>query len=137
MKAIAERLVKVEKKMAAEKGSFHLFALFLREDAVDRWDLVVASPWVDQNNAAALKYIAAKVQAVLKPNEMTMLSRIVIIEDSDPALSAITQAIVVEHGIAEVKDSEFFGLRIKHAYLITVRRDEPKLPAAKKVSVRR
>jgi hypothetical protein len=123
MKEIVDKLVKVEQEMAAERGAFLLFALFLREDAPDVWDLVVASSWIAADRAGSLRYISEKIGSVLDPKELLKLSRIVLIELDNPALSALQQAVHVEHGTAEVKDSDFFGLRIKHAYLITSRRD--------------
>ena len=109
--------------MAAEKGAFLLFAVFLREDAPDVWDLVVASSWIARDKSDSLRYISDKVRSVLDASELVKLSRIVLIEPDSPALAAFQQAIHVEHGIAEIKDSDFSGLRIKHAYLITSRRD--------------
>lgn len=123
MKEIVEKLVQAEKEMAAEKGAFLLFAVFLREDAPDVWDLVVASPWIDGDKSASLRYISGKISSVLEPEELLKLSRIVLIELNNPALAALQQAVHTEHGTAEIKDSDFFGLRIRHAYLITSRRD--------------
>ncbi len=40
--------------MAAEKGAFDLFALFLREDAPNKWDLLIAADWIDQDKAGAI-----------------------------------------------------------------------------------
>jgi hypothetical protein len=123
MKEIVEKLVRAEQEMAAEKGAFLLFAMVLREDAPDVWDLVVASPWIATDKSSSLRYISDKVRSILDANELVKLSRIVLIEPDNPALAAFQQAIHVEHGIAEIKDGDFFGLQIKHAYLITSRRD--------------
>src|SRR3972149_802874 len=65
MKEIVQKLVRAEREMAAEKGEFLLFALFLPEDGAGLWDLVVASPWIATNEADALRYIADKVKSVL------------------------------------------------------------------------
>ncbi|OHB62813.1 MAG: hypothetical protein A2Y76_09635 [Planctomycetes bacterium RBG_13_60_9] len=132
MKEIVEKLVRAEQEMAAEKGAFLLFAVFLREDAPDVWDLIVASPWVAEDKPGSLRYISDKVRSILDASELVKLSRIVLIEPDNPALAAFQQAIHVEHRIAEFKDSVFSGLRIKHAYLITSRQDtntEPSKPA--------
>jgi len=58
---------------------------------------------------------------------LTSLSRIVVI---DPARGrqALNRAIQIEHGRVEVRDSSFFGLTVKHAYIITSQR--PQAPAA-------
>lgn len=108
--------------MAEEKGPFDLFALFLREDAPGKWDLVVAAEWIEKNKQEALKYISDALKTKLSQSELIKLSRISIIDESNPALGALQSAMHVEHGMADIKDSNFFGLQIKHAYLITSKR---------------
>ncbi len=123
MKELAEKLRAVEQQIAVEKGPFLLFALFLREDAADLWDLLVSAPWIEANKGEALRYIVPKLQAVATQDELAKLSRVVIIEQSQSALAAIQSAFHVEHGCAEVRSSNFFGLQINHAYIITSRRE--------------
>ncbi len=122
MKEITEKLKSLEQNISKEKGDFLLFALFLREDAPDRWDLLVAAPWIPKSKKTALRYFSNKLVQTLSQKELLKLSRIAIIETDDPALSAIQQAMHIEHSLAEIKDSNFFGLQIKHAYIITSRR---------------
>lgn len=123
MKQFAEKLAEVEKQIALEKGPFLLFALFLREDAPDLWDLLVSAPWIEANKGDALRYLVPKLKAVGTPDELAHLSRIAIIEKDQSALSALQSAFRIENSIVEVKDSNFFGLQIKHAYIITSRRE--------------
>ena len=99
-----------------------LFALFLREDAQDKWDLVVSAPWIEVNKKEALSYLTNELRSHLRSQEMLTLSRIVLVDNDDPALEAIHKAISVEHGKVEIKDSSFFGLQIKHAVIITSKR---------------
>ncbi len=119
MKELADKLLKIEQELSSKKGKFSLFALFLREDTEDNWDLLISAPWVSKNKADMLKYFAKKLQESLTPQEIVKLSKIVIIEPDNPALEAIHKAIHIEHGLVEVKDSIFFGLPIKHAFIIT------------------
>ncbi len=127
MKDIVQKLIAKEHQIAEEKGGFLLFALFLREDSPGKWDLLVSAPWISRDKAESLKYLASKVQEALTPEELLLLSRIVLIDDTNPALGAVQRAIHVEHGMAEIRDSNFFGLQIKHAYLITSRRQDNSL----------
>ncbi len=122
MKDIVEKLKQQEQRMAQEKGPFDLFALFLREDAPDKWDLLVAAEWIEQDKQEVLKYISTALQEVLIPDELLKLSRIVIIDENNPALDAFQKAVNIEHGITEIRDSNFFGLQIKHVYLVTSRK---------------
>jgi len=124
MKELIDKLVQVEKDISSDKGSFLLFALFLREDAPDLWDLLVAANWVEENKSESLKYLSSYLTEYLKPDELIKLSRILTIDSNNPGLKAIHKAIQIEHGNAEIRDSNFFGLQIKHAYLITSKREE-------------
>jgi len=128
MRELVEKFKQLEKIMAKEKGPFDLFALFLREDAPGKWDIVVAAKWIEKSKEAAYKYIADIVQKELSGEELLKLSRISIIDESNPALEVVQKAMQIEHGIAEIKDSNFFGLQIKHAYLITSQRREHNTP---------
>lgn len=105
-----------------EKGEYDLFALFLREDSSNKWDILVSADWMNNNKEQALKYLAPKIQKSFTKYELVQISRIVIIEENNPALPALQQAISIKHCSAEIKDSNFFGLQIKHAFLITSRR---------------
>ena len=127
MKEIAEKLKSTELSISEEKGPFDLFALFLREDAPNRWDLVVAASWIDINKQEALKFISKKISEALTPDELLRLSRIAIIDESNPALEALTKSMSVEHGFGEIRNSNFYGLQIKHAYLITSKRRKHKV----------
>jgi hypothetical protein len=122
MNELAEKLRSLEPQIASEQGPFALFALFLRDNAPDLWDLLVSAPWIEVDKGSALRYIVSKLKEAITAAELTSLSRVVIIDGNNPALNAIHSAIHVEHGIAEVQESIFFGLRIKHAYIITSKR---------------
>ncbi|PKN39344.1 MAG: hypothetical protein CVU62_03885 [Deltaproteobacteria bacterium HGW-Deltaproteobacteria-2] len=122
MKELAEKLRECEITIAKEKGPLDLFALFLREDAPDKWDLLIAAEWIEKNKEESLKYITGIIQKALSKENLLMLSRIVLIDEKNPALKAIHNSMHIEHSIADIQNSNFFGLQIKHAYLITSRR---------------
>ena len=118
MTALAQKLATVEQSASRKKGGFSLFALFLREDSPNKWDLVVAAPWASEE-ADALRFMVAEVNEHLTSDDVTDLSRIVVVEPDSPQVLAINKAVGVEHGIAEIVNSEFFGMPIRHAYIIT------------------
>ena len=122
MKQSIEKLVSLERDIASEKGEFSLFALFLREDADDKWDLLASAPWLETDKRESLEYLVNQLRSRLKTQELLALSRIVLLEKGNPVLEAIHNAIRVKHGMAEVRDSIFFGVPIKQAYLITSER---------------
>ena len=117
-----EEIVSIERQTSREKGEFYLFALFLREESPDKWDLIVSAPWIEADKEGALRYLASLVQSRLTPSELLSLSKIVLIDVDNPALEAVQNTVAVEHGKVEVRDSNFFGLPIKQAYIITSKR---------------
>lgn len=125
MKDLAEKLSRLEGALSEEKGPFNLFALFLREDAPDVWDLVVAAKWIEEDRPAALADISRRVRDSLRADEITKISRVVVVDRTDPALKAITSATSIEHGIAELANGTFFGLAIRHAFIITANLNPP------------
>jgi hypothetical protein len=126
---LTQKFTALESSIAEEKGAFALFALFMREDAPDRWDLIVAAPWVGEDKRSAVDYFVAQIKSRLGDQDLTNLSRIVVIDPDDVAVQNLNRAIQTEHGSIEVRDSNFFGLPVKHAYIITSKR--PAAPMAK------
>jgi hypothetical protein len=126
---LTDSFTRLESEIAKEKGDFALFALFLREDVPDRWDLIISAPWATADRKAALEYVINRIRSQLGAPVLTDLSRIVFVDPQDVAVQNLNRAIHVEHGSVEVKDSNFFGLPVKHAYIITSKR--PNAPVAR------
>ena len=115
---LVDRFASLEKEISQKKGPFALFALFAREDLPDRWDLVVAAPWAETPQEG-VSYLVAEIKSNIGSPALTELSRIVFVAPNDPPVQAINNAVHIQHGKAEIKDSNFFGLPIKHAWVIT------------------
>jgi hypothetical protein len=130
MKQMIEKLAALERTIATEKGDLSLFALLLREDAADKWDLLLAAPWLETDKKDSLAYVADKLRAQLTTQQLLLLSRIVILEKGNPVLEALHRMIQVQHGMGEVRDSSVFGVPIKQAYLITSAEESPDMAAA-------
>ncbi|MCZ6490508.1 MAG: hypothetical protein O7A06_08255 [Acidobacteria bacterium] len=129
MNEIVEKYASLEAEIAAKKGNFFLFALFLREDVPDRWDLMVSAPWLSLNKGEAVEYLVNEIKSHLGPQGLVNLSRIVLVDPNDPPARALAKAFHVEHGKVEVRDSNLFGLQVKHAFIITSK--TPEAPVAK------
>ena len=122
MKTAIEALLEIERALSKEKGPFTLFALFLRAEALEKWDLVVSAPWIEKDKRSALKLLSDRVQASLSISDLLSISRIVLADPSDPAVDAINRSVRVEHSTVEVKDSTFFGQQIRHAHIFASKR---------------
>jgi len=129
MNEIVDKFASLEAEIAQKKGDFSLFALFLREDVPDRWDLMVSASWLGQNKNEAVNYLIEEIKAQLGPQELINLSSIVIVDPHAPQAQALANAFHVEHGRVEVRDSNLFGLQVKHAFIITSKR--PEAPVAR------
>ena len=119
---LVERFARLESRLAEEKGDFALFALFLREDVGDRWDLIVSAPWVGPDKESAVSFLVGEIKSKLGDQDLTSLSRIVIVDPDDVAVQNLNRGIHVEHGQFEVRDTNFFGLAVRNAHIITSKR---------------
>lgn len=124
MKEIIDKLMAIEKETSIEKGAYILFAIFLREDSFNKWDILVSANWISNNKEIALKYLSEKIQLALTKNEFLLISRIVIIESSNPELQKVQQTISIEHGSVEIKDSNFFEVQIRHGFFVTSKKNQ-------------
>lgn len=122
---------KLERSLSSEKGEFELFALFLPEDSPGKWDLLISAPWIKREGSIEFREVAQKIQKTLSKEELLKLSRIILIDRKNPMLEAFNRTIHAEHAITEVKDSNFFGLPIKHAYIFTSKRVQNEEPTNK------
>jgi hypothetical protein len=120
----------LERDISKVRGDFSFFALFVREDLPTHWDLVAAAPWLKVNEKEVRSYFAKELKSRLDMQELLALARVVFINEDDPKLKRVQQDIdmehdiAVEHGIAEVRDEEFFGMGMKRAYIITSKRGD-------------
>ncbi len=122
---LIEKFARLEAEIAQERGDFTFFALFMREDVPDRWDLIISAPWVGEDKHGAVDYLIDQIKSKLGKEDLIWLSRIVPVDPDDVAVQDLNRTIQVEHGNVEVRDSNFFGLAIKRAHIIT-----SKLPPA-------
>ena len=119
---LTSQFAELEAHISREKGPFTLFALFMREDVPDRWDLIVSAPWADGDKQDVTRYLIRMIKSSVGARGLTNLARIVVADPEHPAVRALNGVVAIEHGNVEVKDSNFFGLPIKHAYIITSKR---------------
>jgi hypothetical protein len=103
-------------------GAVYLFALFEREDATGKWDIVLSSEWSDKDATSANKFVSSQVVPLLDPEELASLSRVVVIPSTAPAIAAMSSAMNVDGGSVEVQDCTFSGLQIKHAFVFRCKR---------------
>ncbi len=122
MTDVASTFASLESSISKDKGPFALFAIFQREDVPDRWDLVASAPWIASDRDSALSYFVRRIQKDIGQESLTSLSRIMFVDPSDPAVANLARGVSVEHTPLEVRDRTFFGVPVKHAFIITSRK---------------
>lgn len=123
MKEILRKLKLLLLELGKEERPMLIFALFLRGDAPDRWDLVVSAPWLDSGNVDSYKNIATKVQDRLSTEEIVQLARVVILDVDDPVVAFLQDEYHVPNGtFKDVENceplSQRFSFTIRRAYLL-------------------
>ncbi|WP_417871978.1 hypothetical protein [Winogradskyella sp.] len=128
MREYIEKIKEVEISLSKELGEFNLFGLLEREDIIDKWDILVSLTLSkDKNHNKQKNSIIKKLHEELiknLPNSIFFkFSRIVFLEPSNPFVLNINMLANVQHGDIEIKDSTINNLRIKHAYIISSKRE--------------
>ncbi len=119
MKEQIKKLQIVEKILRKSKGNFELFAISLRDNSPNKWDLLISADWARENERESINIIAEELKKVFSSEEFLMLSRIIILDKDDTIQSSTQNAITIYDGVAEISNSDFLGLPVKHAYLIS------------------
>lgn len=132
MKRMLDKLAAFELEASSERGEFLLFALLLREDAQDKWDLVVSAQWLQPDNWDDRDSFIKQIRDKLSLDEFLMLSRIVLLEPDNPVLKALQRMINVQHGMCEIRDSSINSIVVKHAYVITSIRNGGRMRSRKR-----
>ena len=122
---VIQDFARLESEIAAKKGDFVLFALLWRGKLPNRWDLIVAAPWIGGHSMESVQYFVDEIKSLLGPQALMSLSRIVVFDPYHVEVEAFNRAVQVEHGDIEIRDRDLFGQTIKEAHIIT-----SKLPAA-------
>ena len=108
----------IRDEIIAEKGDLTFFALFLREGVEDRWDLLASASWLDRDKAAGRRYLTRRLNAKLSDREILELSRIIVIEQTDPGLRKLLNDTTVDGGqICELKNLRFAGQSLSRAII--------------------
>ncbi len=113
---------KAMRDIAAQKGDFSFFGLFLRADAPGTWDLVVSAPWLEGQNLRDLGEITKLLSKSIGQQSLRQLSRVVILNERDPSLKKVVSAYSVDDGELRVQHSKLFGLDIEDAIIMRAKK---------------
>ena len=121
-------LRKAMHEIAAKKGDFTLFALFMRSDAPGTWDLVVSAPWLEKGKLKATSEFVGLLTDSIGEQALRYFSRVQTVSRDNPALKAILAAFSVDDGEVRVQKSNLFGLKIEDAIIFRAKRPGSNAP---------
>jgi hypothetical protein len=122
MKSILQKLKNALLELEQEHGPITVCALFLREEPLQIWDIVISAPWLNAGKMESYQIIGSKIQETLSGSEIVQFSRVVILDESDPVTAFLQGSYPVSND--DIKElpgdpfSERFGFTIKRAYLL-------------------
>lgn len=110
----------IEARLSEQQGPFTLFAVLLRGDSVpDRWDLVVAAPWMDGERTNGIKIVAKEVFSTAPLDIALRISRVAPVNTREAELRAFVERFAPLHGWREIRNERFFGHEIEVGYIVT------------------
>jgi len=124
MNEFARYMASIEADLSQERGPFVLFALVRREDLPDRWDLLLSAPWIGKNKEGVVGDLVSRISSKWGSQELINLSRIVVVDPSEPAVVEFNKSFPAEHNWIDLRDSVVFGLPAEQTIVITSRRPE-------------
>jgi hypothetical protein len=107
----------VKDRLLQSRGDLRLFALVLREGSPGPWDVVVSAPWADKNLNEALQFVSSVIVSTLDPNELLLVSRVIILEDGNPVLTALLDASA-SSSAGELRDRDLGGIEARQAFIL-------------------
>jgi hypothetical protein len=138
MQKLLAKYREIEAEVTRERGECSLFALFLREDAHGKWDLVVAAPWIGNWNMKALKYLSSKVTSRLDLQELLSLSKVVLVSPNDEPVQRLIREFPVnsDQEPVEIRDWDYDGMPIARGYILAARPTREAIPTPNASAVR-
>lgn len=119
---ILMKLRQAMREIAAERGAFTLFGIFVRPHPAGACDLVVSAPWLQSDKLAAVAELARLVSAHGGADALTRLASIQTVDDQSPAVEAVLAAVDVDDGEVRIHHPDFFGIDIEEAVIMRARR---------------
>ena len=115
-------------------GKFILFAVFLREDAPDRWDLLVSSARLEEEKLLGLSEFAKELRSIIGEDEFGKLSRIVTLNRDEDGLWVILRSIRGTGGVTEIRDVNFSGVQVIHGFVFRANKWEVEFEEARRTT---
>jgi|GEM_PF-1718101 hypothetical protein len=122
MNSFLEKLNNISEEIIADKGSLLLFALFSRNDQVDRWDLVISAKWIESGKT---REIVKNLLEKFKDKDINYsehIENIAVMSETDNFLHHIAAAFQNKKGCVEKnKETGVSIIKLFDDYIIHAR----------------
>jgi hypothetical protein len=122
MKEFFEDIRSAYESLRASRGEFDLFALLMRQDAENKWDLIVSAPSLE-NTLKDYGAISSALKKHLSADGLNAISRIVIFDHGGALVHSFLRSFSERLGDVELPWTNFAGEEIKRAYVIAANKD--------------
>lgn len=112
--------------LAAKRGEFTLFALLMRADAPDTWDLLVSAPWLESGKLKATEEFVRSLAQSIGKESLQQFARVLALGDNDTPVKFILENIPVEDGEIHIRSTDLRGIQIEKAIIFRAMKANPR-----------
>src|SRR5207253_9855752 len=107
------------KQAAASRGGVEFAALVLRENSPNRWDIVLAAPWLSRDERGTLDLFYKQLRRALKMPEFIQISHLVLLDRVDPLREPLPAYVPIGDDLARATGpGQFLGVEARDAYFL-------------------
>ena len=115
---LAKKIKDAIEDAAGDRG-VDFAALVLRDTSPNRWDIVLAAPWLTRDERATLDLFYDRLRRSLKMPEFIQISRIVLLDRIDPTREPVPASVPVGDDLARTTGpGRFLGVDARDAYFL-------------------
>ena len=112
---MVEKFKTILSNIEAERGNVAIFALLKMDEFVDKWTVVISTPWAtDENRHEVFEMIRKKIVDTLTPSEVGEIARIAIF----PIDERLIQELLQFKSDTVVENRKINGNDVHSAYII-------------------
>jgi hypothetical protein len=116
---LARKIKGAIERAAAKRGGVDFAAVVLRENSPNRWDIVLAAPWLARDERGTLDLFYKQLRRVLKMSEFLQISHIALLDRVDPASDPLPAVVPVGDDLGRAGGpGRFLGVDAKDAYFL-------------------
>ena len=130
MLSLVAKLREVKKEIDAERGGIVLLALFEREDASGKLDILFSAAWISRGKEErpALEYFTEKLQPLLTDRELLATSTVLVFQPDEQFVQLVLDFLREMGNPPQFANERFNGMLITNATIIAADLSYSSLP---------